>query len=239
MGEKWLKESNFRARTAGTVRNAMALSRNAGFHLMILQLPEKCPAIFGAYTNFFWVSRSRVRAERKPKGDCSRTSTRNAGAGRDVSLENGRPSDEKGKGLLIREPINTATLPLFFVVIKVFIQSFAMLNSCARLVMGITKSQHLVLHQSSRLSFLAFPPRLNGLINPLRSPTPSIDLCRLLPSDIRGAGGSAAGAGAETTQRHGGPSARIRGATAASVPAQGVQSGTIWSPRSRPHFTLS
>jgi hypothetical protein len=46
-----------------------------------------------------------------------------------VSLENGRPSDEKGKGLLIREPINTATLPLFFVVIKVFIQSFAMLNS--------------------------------------------------------------------------------------------------------------
>jgi hypothetical protein len=34
MGEKWLKKSKFRARTAGTVRNAMALSRNAGFDVI-------------------------------------------------------------------------------------------------------------------------------------------------------------------------------------------------------------
>jgi hypothetical protein len=96
------KKSNFRVRTAGTVRNATALSRNADFDvicgtriilkpliavgtarlqkrcnirfrsyfsivicvaclflkLMIRRLPEKCPAIFGAYTNFFWGSRS-------------------------------------------------------------------------------------------------------------------------------------------------------------------------------------
>jgi hypothetical protein len=107
MGEKWLKKSNFRSRTAGTVRNATALSRNADFDvicgtriilrpliavgavgaaglqkkkrckirfrryfsivicvaclflkLIILQLPEKCPAIFGAYTIIFGASRS-------------------------------------------------------------------------------------------------------------------------------------------------------------------------------------
>jgi hypothetical protein len=34
MGEKWLKKSNFRARTAGTVRNATAFSRNTDFYVI-------------------------------------------------------------------------------------------------------------------------------------------------------------------------------------------------------------
>jgi hypothetical protein len=34
MGEKWLKKSNFRARTAGTFRNATALPQNADFDVI-------------------------------------------------------------------------------------------------------------------------------------------------------------------------------------------------------------
>jgi hypothetical protein len=76
---------------------------------------------------------SRVREERSQRdtvrGKVLKTHALGETGHPGVGLESGQPwTDEKGKGLLIREPINTATLPLFFIQPS-FNPNFARLNS--------------------------------------------------------------------------------------------------------------